>query len=370
MRDQSKRSYRRGSVLPIERWHQRDRDTWLGANSLGALLGKGPSTRHLSKATLDMRERAFGKFLGFLSILNAYERAIAESGISRDQVRAFLKALEADGYSLAGQHNLLTTMRRVLTVLRPGDDTSWLSALTREIPREALRAAERRLPTSDQVWELGIGLMRKAMGTTSTAPFAARPLREYRDGLIVAMLAARSMRRGVFLNLALGGTLFKDEHGYQIEVPAEETKNRRTYRAVLPRELTPYLDAYLSDWYPGQTHDAGSRPLWVMSNGKRFSAALLNKVVAQVTERAFGVALSPNDLRRVTTTSAALIDPELVNIAAAVNGHSDPRVIRQHYDRSKGLGAQRAFARQLSEMRRSVTSTRDAAAGAKLGGES
>lgn len=367
MRGKPKRSYRRGSVLPIERWHSADRKAWYDAGSLGALLGTGPSTRHWSKATRDMRERGFGKFLGFLATQNAYERPVREAGVSRQQVQAYLQALEADGYSLAGQHNLLTTMRRVLDVLRPNDDMSWLSALARSIPGAALRASERPLPTSDQVWELGIKLMHGARATAAASPLAPRPIREYRAGLILALLAARSMRRGQFLNLTLGRTLFRDGDNFWIEVPAEETKNHKSYRAVLPSELTPYLDAYLGEWYPACGHNGAVRSLWVLENGKRFCPALLNKIVGRETERAFGVSLSPNDFRRVTTTTAVLIDPELVNIAAAVNGHSDPRVIRRHYDRSKGLGAQRAYASQLSEIRRVLAPDSPQGGGARAG---
>ncbi len=255
MRSRTKRPYRCGSVLPVARWHTADRDAWRAAGSLVSLLEEGPSTRHLSKATLDMRERGFGRFLGFLVATNDYERPIRETGVSRAQMRAYLETLEADSYALAGQHNLLTTLRHVLTVLRPQDDMSWLGGLARAIPASALRAAEHTLPTSNEVWELGVRLISRAMEKAAVAPFAPRPVRVYRAGLLLALLAARSMRRGSFLNLTLGRTLFRDKDGVRVEIPAEETKNRKAYRTVLPAELTPYLDAYLGEWYPARVQD-------------------------------------------------------------------------------------------------------------------
>jgi integrase len=359
MHSKSSRTYRKGSILAVESWQPADRDAWRGANSLAAVFGTGPSTKHLSKATLDMNERGFGKYLAYLSTIESYNRPICESGVTRLKVQGYLRELEAANYSLASQHKYLTTLLYVHKVLRPKDDVSWLEALVRTIPQSAFQARERPLPTSDQVWDLGIGLIHEALEKAAREPLAPRPLRAIQAGLILAILAARSMRRGQFLNLTLGRTLFKDGESYRVGVPAKEAKNRKAYRTIFPTELAPYLDAYFSDWYPAQFRNELFRPLWIMANGEHFSASLLNKIIAEETERAFGTALSPNDLRRVTTTSAALIDPALVNIAAAVNGHSDPRVIRRHYDRSKGLGSQRRYAAQMADLRQVYLVKRD-----------
>ena len=72
----------------------------------------------------------------------------------------------------------------------------------------------------------------------------------YRDGLVVALLAANPLRRANIAALEIGKTLVKDGTTWSLEIPAEQTKERRLHFAVLPDWSVFCIDRYVHYYRP------------------------------------------------------------------------------------------------------------------------
>src|SRR5204863_501319 len=66
-----------------------------------------------------------------------------------------------------------------------------------------------------------------------------------RDALILALLAVRPLRLANLTTLRAGQELIRDAEGFQLSIPASETKSRREIMLNVPAILTGPLERYL-----------------------------------------------------------------------------------------------------------------------------
>src|ERR687896_2251574 len=81
-------------------------------------------------------------------------------------------------------------------------------------------------------------------------PTVLRRAELYRDGLMIALLAARPIRIKNFLRLRIETSFVAGPNGYTIVLAKKETKNRKALEYYVPAELRPYLDRYLTEHRP------------------------------------------------------------------------------------------------------------------------
>lgn len=166
--------------------------------------------------------------------------------------------------------------------------------------------------------------------------------RDFRDGLVIALLAARPIRLknlaeteiGLHRKISAGRTLLRFR--------AEETKTHKPYHCVWPEPLEPALARYLEQVRPmliaapptggnirppGQP---GSR-FWVGQGGTAFSPAGLDLALRRHTKRAFGHAITAHRFRDSVATTIANDNPNRTQFAAQMLGHKRVRTTEQHY---------------------------------------
>jgi len=79
---------------------------------------------------------------------------------------------------------------------------------------------------------------------------ALRRFKTYRDGLLIATLASRQLRRRNLTGLILGQTLVQRGDGWWIQIPAAETKTKEPIETPWPEMLARHLEIYLADHRP------------------------------------------------------------------------------------------------------------------------
>ena len=114
-------------------------------------------------------------------------------------------------------------------------------------------------------YDLAMKIMAEAEGPTLEKDLQ-RALR-YRDGLMIAILAARAPRRSNFAAIEIGRHLTRDGDQYHLCFPGEEMKNGRPWEAPLPDPLTPYIDSYLERHRPYLLNGRKSNNLWITYEG-------------------------------------------------------------------------------------------------------
>ena len=85
----------------------------------------------------------------------------------------------------------------------------------------------------------------------------------YRDALIFAFLVCRPIRLKNLAGLRLGIHLMDRQTGWDIQLSAEETKDKRSLSVTFPGVLEPYLSVYLDQFRPLLLDGNQGDHLWI-----------------------------------------------------------------------------------------------------------
>ena len=119
---------------------------------------------------------------------------------------------------------------------------------------------------------------------------------EYRDGLIIALLALIPLRSRTLVALRIGKQLVKTGDLWALDIPAADTKTRRPLDYPISKELCTRIDLYLERFrrrIPGaDTHTA----LWASNKRRPMSAIGIYNAVRRRTKESFRICGEPASL--------------------------------------------------------------------------
>ena len=229
------------------------------------------SAAHLADQTRQVLRYQYGRFLKFLAAQHPDLLARPPAERLDPKIIAQYVACLRQSCRETSVAIYLQNLRQALRFICPTSDWSWLLAIAKRIAAQAtLRPARHHLVTSDRLYKLGIELMDKASASAAGfgKPSKAQAF-QYRDGLIIALLALIPLRRRTLAALRIGRHLVKVGENWALDIPAEDTKTRRALDYPVSPELSGRIDVYLSKFrcrIPGaDTHDG----LWASNKGRR-----------------------------------------------------------------------------------------------------
>jgi site-specific recombinase XerD len=176
----------------------------------------------------------------------------------------------------------------------------------------------------------------------------------YRDGLIIALLAARPIRLKNLAAIEIGRHLVRIDNTYWLRFDAEETKNNEHIEVPIPEVLTPHLERYSAAHRSILLGTSSSNRLWISRFGAPLSAATIRHHVKARTQEVFGDPLTPHLFRDCAATSMAIEDPDHVRITANILGHHSLATTQRYYDQSRMLAASRSYQSALGEIRKTA----------------
>ena len=110
--------------------------------------------------------------------------------------------------------------------------------------------------TSEQLYELGIELMDQAVNNSDEATEITKAHAfDYRDGLIIALLALIALRRRTLAALRVGKQLVKSGAFWSLEIPAKDNKTKRPLDYEIAPDMSKRIDLYLARFrlpHPGR----------------------------------------------------------------------------------------------------------------------
>jgi integrase len=232
----------------------------------------------------------------------------------------------------------------------PGADVSWLLPIAKRLAAQAApRPARLHLVTSDQLYALGMELMD---GAKQLDPVHKGGAFQYRDGLIIALLALVPLRRRTLAALRLGEHLLKSGDLWVLEIPAKDTKTKRPLDYLLSAHLSARIDRYLThfrDAIPGAAKHAG---LWPSNWGRPMADGAIYDRVRQRTCEGFGFPVNLHRFRHAAATFWSISDPKNVRGAKDLLGHSSFGTTEKHYVMAQSRLAGRALARAIGNTRK------------------
>lgn len=336
--------------LPIELWPDEDKRLWQRAVEPGDRFDPGGPASRWSEGS--RRTVCFGyrRWLGFLATDDANALQLKPvDRVTKARVAAYVEGLQAS-IAPAGTHNYAKHLYDAVRVMAPEQDWRWLERIAWSLGRLVPPRSKRHLVVSaHDLVDLGLQLMDEAQqGSTLKPPQRAL---QYRDGLIIALLATRPIRRRNLTMIRIDTHLLTDARPYRLVFGADETKTKTQLDILLPDILTPAIDTYLDEWRP-HIHDSLSHDgLWASAKGVPMSSEAIYDRVRLHTCKRFGHPINLHLFRDCVATTIALENPEHIGIAADLLGHTDIAMTERYYIQAGTKHAADAHAAGLQKIR-------------------
>lgn len=353
------------SCMPPAKWPAKDRDAYDAALCPGDPLEPGGLAAEWSPYSQRKTAKGYGRWLTWL---NGHGQLDPSQGpadrVTRERIAAYvgeLQQLNAPCTVLAR----IEELARILRVLVPGYDVQWLRRVAGRLRMTAVSSRNKRLRVkpSEQLLDLGLDLMAKAEGADG-GTLLTRAV-TYRDGLMIALLAARPFRRKNFTALEIDRHLVHVDDTYWLRFAASETKTKQPIDVPFPDGLLPHLQRYLSHYRPLLAQRTGrwnrsrtaTAALWISKDGSAMTEIAIYFRIMKLTNKRFGQVVNPHLFRDSAATSIAIEDPEHVRCTMAVLGHGTLATSEKHYNQAGSLEATRRLQRHVLDLRRRFRDT-------------
>lgn len=318
-------------------WPERDRQLWAAACSHGSITADGGEAAHLRVDSQRKIQKGYGVWLSFLIAQNwlQAEEAPAQR-VTKARLAAYyaqMQALNRRPYSILGR---FMELHMAMKAMAPDHNMGWILRPNGVSIRQMLNPAPRAMiiPDAKILFKWGLKLMDTAR---LDAPHRLGIV-QFRDGLLIAMLAARGRRLRSMSLLCIGQEFVHCDAGYRIELKPAQVKTNKTDCFSLPTKLTPYIDRYLDSVRPALLGEQAHNALWVGINGEALSAKGIQHMICTRSKDRFGVSFGPHRFRHAIATTIPLRAPQTPGLAATLLGISKD-TIEAHYDRASQITA-------------------------------
>lgn len=340
------------TCLPVADWPSIDRELWQRAQADSDLMEDGGLAEHWRPDTVIKVAKSYGRYLTFLISTGSLSRAASPADrVSRQLVAQYILVLrkQVASKTLAGR---IIELGEAIRVMSPGADIEWLRRLGRRLSRQItpVRDKHSRIVPIDQLFDLGVDLMERSRRDRGPRPSSAAV--QFRDGLMIALLAARPFRLRTFWRLRVGRHLRRSGDGYLTQIWDEDAKTGRDDVYPLPQDLTPYVDDYLNRVRPLLLRGRDSDKLWISWAGDDLSECGIHDKIEERTKARFGHAINPHLFRDCAATSIAVEDPEHVRIIKSILGHTSLETSERFYNQAQSMSAQRTLNQAVLSRRR------------------
>jgi len=340
-------------AVPREDWPSADQALWRAVIAEGDILDGGGPGANWAPSTKSNTRKAYGYWLHWLGTKELLNKPVSHplERITPERIKMYIGDMEDDTAPLTRFVYILDLLRFAQAVC-PDRDWGWLKRVKNRLWARATpyRDKNPKIRNSSDLFELGLNLMNQSPGVKCRYnPFQEEV--QYRDGLIIAILAARPVRLKNLTMIISGQHLVRTDRLYWLIFPSEEVKNRRHLEVPVPEVLAAYIDEYLAEHRPRLLQGHASDRLWVSRFGTDLGCGSIHRQIKLHTEAAFGKAINPHLFRDCAATSIAIHDPEHVWITANILGHNTLATSQKYYDQSRMLEAGRHYQQSIMALR-------------------
>ena len=332
-------------------WPLVDQDLWRRATQKAKLFDEDGQAAHWSATSKTNAEKAYGLWLAFLARAGQLDPdELPAARASQKNLQAYLETLQ--GRKATSIANRLRDLHEALRVMCPNANLDLLRRLVRRLQALA-RRQERVSPniiSTTELYEAGLARMRRVARTE----YEKRDVQavQYGDGLLMAMLACKAIRRRNIVETRVGVNLLRIGEIYVLQFAPSGTKNGHLIKAELPSSLTPFVDEWLNRYRPVLLRDQASEALWVSSHRKPMAAVTIAARFKMATEQELGVPMSPHHVRHCLATSVALGLPHKARMLPFLLDHKSDATARKHYVLADKLVASDVYLNVLENRRR------------------
>ena len=345
------------AVIPLHLWPQRDREIWTAALAAADPFADQGGERAGMRLKSNQRlQSSYGRWLTFLDRAGRLSSYLEPAKrIRKDTLESYVRELQALGNLPSTIALRLTDLLLMARLFDPAAEWTWIARLAKKVAAFAYKPKNKRLglPGSHELYALGLKLMVDAENQHGVARVAS----QFRDGLMIALLALVPLRRKNFVQLRIGVELKKLESNYVVEISGETTKTHTPVEFDWPVDLKEPLETYLQIHRPvlaARSYrwlNKANDQLWIALSGSALTQMAFYDIVTKRTKTEFGIAINPHAFRHAAATTLAVHDPEHVRVAAAILGHRSLSTTQNFYNQAGTLVAHRRYTEALSRIR-------------------
>ena len=340
----------------VTEWPIADQALWRAATQPVGPFGKKNPAISWSVARRHIVEDGYGQWLAWLSTKGGLDPALRPGlRVTRERVRCYVDNIGAR-LAPVSVAMMIGSLVRIMVALEPTLDWAWLRAVYQHLKTTARPSRDKRkavVPAKD-LYDLGIHLMQDAEACSAGSCLVAT---QFRDGLMIALLATLPVRMANFSRIELGKHLVARGAEYWLVFSAEETKNGRHIEAPLPEHIVPYLVHHLQVHRPALLGLRKNwllptpRALWINRLGQMMGENAIRDQIKRRTRAALGHAIWPHLFRDCVATSIAIEKPDIVAIAADILGHASFATTDKYYNQARAIEASWMYQRCIAKLR-------------------
>lgn len=334
--------------------------------SRGRITGRNKAA-HLKPKSIEKYQEGYGRWIGFLQRGGHLDPAMPpEARVTEEAVAAYIDRLFEAGNSGHAIYGRLQELKAALKLIAPGVDFGWLLYPGGADVRQRLDMTCRSFTVHHprKLYRWGFDLMRRAL--TLTGPRRRQVM--LRDGLLIALLAARAMRRRSVEAMDLDTQVRRIDGQWHILLRAQDVKTGREIAYRAPPSLNAWIDRYVTvervELLAGKACDA----FWVNWGGKPLRAAGIDKRVRWWSAKRFGAAAAfgPHRFRYSIASVAPVADPAAPANGAMVLGITHG-TFTEAYDRGNREVAAQRYLKSLEAERERTRGYAERAFDARFG---
>jgi integrase/recombinase XerD len=248
----------------------------------------------------------------------------------------------------------------------PCEDWSWLLTIIKRFAAQAKPKPEKHhLVTSETLYALGIKLMDGAITNANAAKnMSIAHALDYRDGLIIVLLALIPLRRRTVAALRIGKHLVRSGDLWALDIPANDIKTKRPLDYPISPELSGSIDLYINQ-FRCRISGAGAHDyLWTSSRGGRpMNDGGIYNTIRGRTREALGFPVNLHQFCRAAATLWSSRDPANVRGSKDMLGHTTFNTTEKYYIMAQSRVAGRVLARAIEGKRKGASIRRTALLG-------
>jgi integrase/recombinase XerD len=343
-------------ALPFDEWPAEDQRLWNEAILPGDLFTDAGPADHWRPATQKSYQYAYGRWLRFLACRHPelLEQAPSER-LKRRKVLEYVDLLKDQKLNPTTIWGYINDLNNVAYRLMPNHNWDWLRQIANRLhltvrPRPYL---ETQLVPIQELYQTGLSLIEQSQSSKPRRPSCIHV--DYRDGLMIALLASMPVRLQNFANIEIGRHLLKSPEGYSLIFSEDEVKNLQHIEVEVYEPLVPIIDRYLTVHRRHLLGDTEAATLWVSKIGKPLKHNHVSERITKVTRRELGKPITPHMFRHCAATSIAETSPDLARIIRPLLAHTTAATGERYYNRASVLKASQRHTGALQSIRDSLS---------------
>jgi integrase len=313
--------------LPESEWPDPDAVLWRAVLAPVDFFEDDGIAKDWRPSTIAHAKYAYGQWLKYLR--DAEPSSLTEPPADRftvERAKRFVKQissrLSAAGAAAAIGHFILASRATAPSF----DYLPLQSAQRRHLAVSKRRDKRTVMVRADELFGLGMDLMAMAQRDG-----VVHDVLTYRDGLIIALLASRPLRRKNLAEMRLDKHVAISGGGIHITFDADEVKGGRELELCLPQSITRAFLHYLSAVRPRFRSSNDHQFVWCSNKRGSLRADGIYQMVLRRTTVAFGSPINPHLFRDIAATAIAVDRPEEVRLSKDLLGHSSLELTERHY---------------------------------------